>query len=84
MPTTDVIQVFTPDLITYVGEIQTGDTKVESLLCQYMSGGLCRLEGYIMRLQHDMVSYFHKETADQVASIPNPSQCHVFHPSRQH
>jgi hypothetical protein len=52
-PPRDVVQVMTPGMTQYIGELSPQMTE---LLCSHMSRGLLRLEGFAMRLQHDAVS----------------------------
>lgn len=42
-----------PGLTQHIGEL---DAHMTELLISHMSRGLLRLEGFIMRLQHDAVS----------------------------
>ncbi|OXM76917.1 DNA repair protein RAD5 [Cryptococcus neoformans Bt63] len=46
----DTIQVLTPSLTTYVGDL---DSRVAVHLANLMSRGLCRLEGFVPRLHPD-------------------------------
>ncbi|KAL1406979.1 hypothetical protein Q8F55_006392 [Vanrija albida] len=46
----DVIQVMTPGMTTYIGDL---DPAVSEVLIQMLTRGLCRLEGFAMRLQPD-------------------------------
>jgi hypothetical protein len=66
-PKRDVIQVMTPAMTHYIGELNPGMTD---LLVSHMARGLLRLEGFAMRLQHDAVSPSSrraKEMTDKVA-----------------
>ncbi|WOO85037.1 Helicase-like transcription factor CHR27 [Vanrija pseudolonga] len=46
----DVIQVMTPGMTTYIGDL---DPAVSEVLISMLTRGLCRLEGFAMRLQPD-------------------------------
>lgn len=86
-PTTDVIQVLSPGMTQYIGELSNDLTDV---LCSIMARGLLRLEGFALRIPSDGVSYNPDTpfcllvlTPRLSAQIHNQSQLHVVYPTRQ-
>ncbi|TYJ56013.1 hypothetical protein B9479_003255 [Cryptococcus floricola] len=50
----DIIQVLTPSLTVYIGDL---DARVAMPLASLMARGLCRLEGFVPRLHEDAPQY---------------------------